>query len=219
MKRIIIVLIGGFFCTGACSQVLTTDPALTAAHIANGTVENSSMKAIKDKQTSIESLQTTTAATVSFINEWQQKTYNGLLYVSSTVKSAYQVYQCYRILQTILQYESDMMAVSKSNPVALAFALKFQVEMVTRASDSYAQIAELILRENDSKLLMDAGERVRLLNQVMLDLQVIEALSASSFFRVKWAVSQGIINTLNPFRGIINQDGNIVKGIMSSWKW
>lgn len=112
-----------------------------------------------------------------------------------------------------------MMSVSKSNPVALAFALKFQVEMVTRATDSYAQIAELIIKENDSKLLMDAGERVRLLNQIMLDLQVIEALSASSLFRVRWAVSQGIINTLNPFHGIINQDGNIVKNIMSSWKW
>src|SRR3954453_5617136 len=79
-------------------QILTTDPALTAAHIANGTIENSSMSAIKDKQTSIESLQATTASTVSFINQWQQKTYNGLLYVSSTVKNAYQIYQCYRLL-------------------------------------------------------------------------------------------------------------------------
>ena len=219
MKKLVTPFICSLVSLFGYGQILTTDPALTAAHIANGTIENSSMSEIKDKQTSIETLQATTASTVSFINDWQQKTYNGLLYVSATVKNAYQIYQCYLILQSILKNESEMMTVSKSNPVALAFALKFQAEMVTRASDSYAQIAELIIRENDSKLLMDAGERVRLLNQIMLDLQVIEALSSSSLFRVKWAVSQGIINTLNPFRGIVNQDGNIVKNIMSSWKW
>lgn len=219
MKKILILsccALASHFCSG---QVLTTDPTLTAALMANGTLENSSMSDIKNKQTAIESLQTTTASAVSFINNWQQKTYNGLLYVSSTVKSAYQIYECYKILQSIISNESKMMSSAQKNPVALAFALKFQTEMVTRATNSYAQIAELIIKENDSKLLMDAGERVRLLNQIMTDLQVIEALSASSYFRVKWAVSQGIINTLNPFRGMINQDANIVKDIMSSWKF
>lgn len=205
-----------YFCSG---QVLTTDPTLTAALILNGTLENSSMNDIKKKQTAIESLQATTASAVSFINNWQQNTYHGLLYVSSTVKSAFQIYECYKILQSIVTNESRMMKAAKSNPVALAFAVKFQTDMVTRAANSYAQIAELIIKENDNKLLMDAGERVRLLNQVMSDLQVIEALSASSYFRVKWAVSQGIINTLNPFHGIINRDANIVKDIMGSWKF
>lgn len=201
------------------AQVVTTDPVLTATLIANGTLENSSMNDIKNKQTAIESLQTTTASAVSFINSWQQKTYNGLLYVSSTVKSAYQVYECYKILQSIIDNESKMMNTARKNPVALAFALKFQTEMVTRATNSYAQIAELIIKENDSKLLMDAGERMRLLNQVMMDLKVIEALAASSYFRVKWAVSQGIINTLNPFQGLVNRDANIVKDIMGTWKF
>jgi hypothetical protein len=219
MKKVFLFscyILASCFCSG---QVLTTDPILTGALIGSGTLENSSMSDIKNKQTAIESLQTTTASAVTFINNWQQKTYNGLLYVSSHVKSAYQIYECYRILKSIVSNESQMMSSAKKNPVALVFALKFQAEIVTRATNSYAQIAELIIKENDSKLLMDAGERVRLLNQIMSDLQVIEALSASSYFRVKWAVSQGIINTLNPFRGMINQDANIVKDIMNSWKF
>ena len=204
------------FCFG---QVVTTDPVLTAALIANGTLENSSMNDIKKKQTAIELLQATTASAVSFINSWQQKTYNGLLYVSSSVKSAYQVYECYKILQSIIDNESKMISTARKNPLALAFALKFQSDMITRATSSYAQISELIIKENDSKLLMDAGERMHLLNQVMSDLKVIEALAASSYFRVKWAVSQGIINTLNPFQGLINRDANIVKDIMGTWKF
>jgi hypothetical protein len=219
MKKLCMVVCSALVSSFCIGQVVTTDPVLTAALIANGTLENSSMNDIKKKQTAIESLQATTASAVSFINSWQQKTYNGLLYVSSSVKSAYQVYECYKILQSIIDNESKMISTARKNPLALAFALKFQTDMITRATNSYAQISELIIKENDSKLLMDAGERMRLLNQVMLDLKVIEALAASSYFHVKWAVSQGIINTLNPFQGLINRDANIVKDIMGTWKF
>lgn len=219
MRKLCMVVCSALLSSFCFGQVVTTDPVLTAALIANGTLENSSMNDIKKKQTAIESLQATTASAVSFINSWQQKTYNGLLYVSSSVKSAYQVYECYKILQSIIDNESKMISTARKNPLALAFALKFQTDMITRATNSYAQISELIIKENDSKLLMDAGERMRLLNQVMLDLKVIEALAASSYFHVKWAVSQGIINTLNPFQGLINRDANIVKDIMGTWKF
>lgn len=219
MKKFCVVVCSALVSSFCFGQVVTTDPVLTAALIANGTLENSSMNDIKKKQTAIESLQATTASAVSFINSWQQKTYNGLLYVSSSVKSAYQVYECYKILQSIIDNESKMISTARKNPLALAFALKFQTDMITRATNSYAQISELIIKENDSKLLMDAGERMHLLNQVMSDLKVIEALAASSYFRVKWAVSQGIINTLNPFQGLINRDANIVKDIMGTWKF
>jgi len=217
------ILLGVSLCwllnLGAKAQTLTIDPVLTPTIILTGVAENNAMSDIKDNQNKIEALQTATAATVTFINDWQKKTYNGLLYVSSTLKNVYQVVECGLVLEKIYDYESKMLSEAGKNPIALAFASKLQVDMVTRAINSFTSIQTLILKEKDGNLLMDAGERMKLLNNVLMDLRVIESLAASSYFKVKWAVSQGIINSINPFGGITNKDAAITKDILSTWKF
>ncbi len=141
------------------------------------------------------------------------------MYVSSTVKNVYQVYECYKVLKSIYENESNMLAEAQKNPIALAFALKMQEELITRAIGYYGQIQELILKEGDKNLLMDAGERARLMNSLLQDLSVVNGFAYASYFKVRLVVKQGIISSLNPFAGMVNQDSKIIKDILGKWKF
>lgn len=202
----------------SAAQKLVIDPVLAAITGASAIVENESYDKIKDKQKAIEVLQAATVTTTEFINQWQKKIYNGLLYVSSTVNNAYQIYDAGRILANIYDLERKMMEEAKKEPLALIFAVKYQKEMVIRAIEYYNQIQQFILKTGDEKLLMNAGERTLLLNQVLESLRVIESYAVSSYYKVRHAVMNGIIKTLNPFGAFVNRDAQIVKDILNRWK-
>lgn len=200
------------------AQTLTVDPILSGVTIASSALEDISYTTIKKKQTSIEALQASTLVFTNAINNIQNKLYKGLLYVSSTVHNAYQIYDCYTLLKSIYENESKMISEARKNPLALIFAVKFQNEMVVKAIAYYGQINEFILKENDEKLLMDAGERTLLLTTILEDLRAIESYAVSSYYKVHWAVQDGIIKTLNPFGNFVNKDVQIAQDILKNWK-
>ncbi|HAO05676.1 MAG TPA: hypothetical protein DCQ50_01570 [Chryseobacterium sp.] len=200
------------------AQKLVIDPVLAAITGASAIAENASYDKIKDKQKAIEVLQAATVTTTEFINQWQKKIYNGLMYVSSTVNNAYQIYDAARIVGNIYELERKMMEEAKKEPLALIFAVKYQREMVIRAIEYYNQIQQFILKTGDEKLLMNAGERTLLLNQILESLRVIESYAVSSYYKVRYAVMNGIIKTLNPFGSFVNRDAQIVKDILNRWK-
>ena len=221
MKKITvwICLLPLAFCPKPIQAQLYTDPVLDGITVTNGVLENQAYSDMKSNQNKITELQTATAATVTFINEWQKKMYNGLLHVSATVKNAYQIIECYQALQKISDYESKMLAEAQQNPLALTFSLKYQELVVTKAIQYYNDIDQLILKEDDEKLLMDAGERTRLLNRVLTDLNVLAGYSYSAYLKVHWAVINGIVNTLNPFASYVNKDKQIVSDVLKKMKF
>jgi uncharacterized protein YqgQ len=219
MKKASVVFTLIFFAFKTSSQVLVFDPALSTGLAINGVREDNSLAEIKQKQVLIQSLQSATVSTVNFINDWQKKTYEGLMYVSSSVKNVYQVYECGRVLSKIYENESNMITEAKKNPIALGFATKIQAEMITRAIGFYGQIQQLILKEGDKNLLMDAGERTKLMNELLQDLYVINALAYSSYLKVRLVVRQGLINSINPFANFVNRDAAIVKEVIGKWKF
>lgn len=201
------------------AQEIVFDPMLSAGLAVNGKREDNSLQAIKEKQATIQNLQAATVSTVNFINDWQKKTYNGLMYVSGSVKNIYQVYECARVLQNIYDCQSKMISEAQKNPLALSFATKTQTEMISRAISMYGQIHELILKEGDKNLLMDAGERTRLMNGLLGQLNVINAYAYSSYLKVRLVIRQGLINSINPFATYVSRDAQIVKDVLGKWKF
>lgn len=204
---------------GLMAQVLVSDPALAAITLGNGITEHNAHEQIKEKQRAIEALQASTASVVSFINSWHQKMYEGLVQVSGAVSDAYQVKECFDVLSDIYGLERDMLKEAQANPLALGFAVRFQREMVVKAMQYYQEIHAFILKQDDERILMDAGERTTLLNKILTDLRAIKALAATSCYRVRWAVKNGIINTLNPFASFVNRDARIVQDILKKWQY
>jgi len=219
MKKLLLLYIFlSFISRNVQAQKLVIDPVMAGITTANAIIENNSYDKIKDNQNAIEKLQAATVVTTEYINKWQKKLYDGLLYVSSTVNNAYQVYDAARILGNIYDLERRMMQEARKEPLALIFAVKYQREMILHAIQYYNQIHELILKVGDEKLLMNAGERTLLLNQVLESLRVIESYAVSSYYKVRYAVMNGILKTLNPFGSFVNRDAQIVKDILGRWK-
>lgn len=219
MKKLLLLYIFlSFISRNVQAQKLVIDPVMAGITTANAIIENISYDKIKDNQNAIEKLQAATVVTTEYINKWQKKLYDGLLYVSSTVNNAYQVYDAARILGNIYDLERRMMQEARKEPLALIFAVKYQREMILHAIQYYNQIQELILKVGDEKLLMNAGERTLLLNQVLESLRVIESYAVSSYYKVRYAVMNGILKTLNPFGSFVNRDAQIVKDILGRWK-
>ena len=194
------------------------DPFLAGAIIVANSSENSNYNAIKDNQDAIQRAQDATIVVVNQVNQIQNKIYNGLQQVSSVLKNAYQIKECLQCLNDIFSYEMDMLAEAKKNPLALAFALKIQNEMVTKATAYYADINGFVLKSNTKDLLMDAGERGRLMYKILLDLDALRTLSAYSYYKVHLAVMQGIINSMNPFKGYVDIDRKIADDLLANWK-
>jgi hypothetical protein len=218
MKRLLItllILIGTDFIEAFGQNI---DPFLEGAIIVANTTENTNYNKIKDNQTAIQRAQEATIVVVDQVNQIQNKIYKGLMQVSSVLKNAFQIKECLQALQDIISYESDMLAEAKKNPLAIAFALKIQTEMVNKAVAYYADISTVILKANTKDLLMDAGERETLLYKVQLDLNTLRAMAAYSYYKVHLAVMQGIINNFNPFKGYVDIDGKIVKDLLANWK-
>jgi hypothetical protein len=218
MKRLLItllILIGTDFIEAFGQNI---DPFLEGAIIVANTTENTNYNNIKDNQTAIQRAQEATIVVVDKVNQIQNKIYKGLMQVSSVLKNAFQIKECLQALQDILSYESDMLSEAKKNPIAIAFALKIQTEMVNKAVAYYADISTVILKANTKDLLMDAGERETLLYKVQLDLNTLRAMAAYSYYKVHLAVMQGIINSFNPFKGYVDIDGKIVKDLLANWK-
>ena len=200
------------------AQTLNVDPAMTSAVIVSGVNENVNLNDIKAKQNAIITAQTATMGLINKINGYQQKTLDGLRYVSTTVKNTYQIARAYKVLMSIYDYQSKMLSECVKDPLASLLAYKVEKEMVEKAIKSYSQIATLILNENDN-FLMDSGDRTKLLFNILTDLEVIEGFSYAAYYTVHVAVMNGVLKTLNPFNHIINNDANIVKNIMSTWKF
>jgi hypothetical protein len=201
------------------AQTLAIDPTLTFMVGGAAGMEKSSMNKLIKKQNIIEKAQTLTVATVNQINRVQDKLYKGLTYVDNTVRNIWQVTACAEVLADAVKYESKMLKEAKRNPAALAFAMKTQKELFKRGTTLYSSINQFILKANDKEILMDAGERVRLLNGVLQDLEVIRALAYSSYITVRMIIMEGILNHINPFKYYGYSDAQIVSSIMRNWKF
>src|SRR5664279_3386586 len=218
MKRVVITICI-LMCAGFMkSDAQNIDPFLEGAIIAANTSENTNYNNIKNNQTAIQRAQEATIVVVDQVNQIQNKIYKGLMQVSSVLKNAFQVKEGLQALNDILSYESDMLAESKQNPLALAFAVKIESEMVDRAVASYTDISTVVLHANTKDLLMDAGERETLLYKIQLDLNTLSGMAAYAYYKVHLAVMQGIINSFNPFKGYVDVDGKIVTDLLTNWK-
>lgn len=194
------------------------DPFLEGAIIASNASENANYRNIKNNQAAIQRVQEATIVVVDQVNKIQNKIYKGLMQVSSVLKNAYQIKECLQALNDILSYQVDMLSEARQNPLALVFALKIQSEMADKAIAYYTNISAFVLKANTKELLMDAGERGRLLYKIQLDLNTLRAMAAYSYYKVHLAVMQGIINSFNPFKGYVDVDEKIVKDLLANWK-
>jgi hypothetical protein len=204
MKQILFLpfVLLGLMC-GA--QTIVTDPVADGLIAANGAAQNSRLDNMNNHLTLIQAAQTAALANLTFINTIQNDIYNGLKTVSSTLRNATDIIVCGEIANNIYTWQSKMISAAGSDPVLLAFAEKSEYQVILKATDLITYIQTTILHEG-SDLLIDAGDRAKLINHVKDELSVICGASYGAYRAVWTAGKVGLLKSLNPYKGYINMD-------------
>lgn len=200
------------------AQVIVVDPALLAATIAGDAAEKSRLDEIKANQTTIERYQKLAVSELIFINDWQKKMYEGLTEVAGILRDVNQVRQAAVIVSDIVQYQKKTVEYAGRAPHLVLFAEKSETEFVERASGLVLYINTVALK-GGKKMMMDAGERAKLINYVVTELRLLRASAYSAQKQMYWAKRDGIWGSLNPWQGYVNQDKRIMKDILRDTKF
>ncbi|MBS1666682.1 MAG: hypothetical protein JST58_04825 [Bacteroidetes bacterium] len=194
------------------------DPVLDGATIAGFVLENENYTKIKDKQNAIEALQATVVATTASINDWQKKIFKGLTTVKQNVQNAWQIYECYTLLKQLYNNESKMISEGSSDPLAYVLVAKAQTELVNKGISYYDQISTLLVQES-SDMIMDAGERLSLMNKILADIRTLDNIAYQCYLKVHFTVINGLWKGLLGTSKILNQDAQLMNSTLKNWKF
>lgn len=200
------------------AQTVSVDAAMSAAIGTQAVLEGESASKTHKLQDKIKDAQDLITLETNRLKAVHNKFYKGLTEVSKSIKNAYQVVEAAKIVTRIINYQSDMLTAAQPNELALAFALKSERRMLVQATKLLTTIEAIVIKSKDKNVLLNAGQRTMMLNDILIQLRIMEAISWRSYYTVKTVVSQGIINSLNPFKDYVNRDKQIVTDIVMSIK-
>jgi hypothetical protein len=143
----------------------------------------------------------------------QNMIYNSLANVDGTLKNGLAVRQIAAIIAEISSQCSQMAMLAKDDPALLLFAQDVAGQLKDRGLKLITEVSSFVLKEGDN-VLMDYEKRDQLLRKIVLELQVMRALSYSMYKSMYWARERGIFKSADPFQQFINQDTRLADGLI-----
>jgi hypothetical protein len=148
----------------------------------------------------------------------QDMIHHALATVDGTLKNGLAVKQVAEIISDITSQTTQITALAKDDPLLLLFAQQNTEQMKTRGINLVFEVSAFILKEGDN-VLMDYEKRDFLLHKVILDLEVMRALSYSIYKTMYWGKVNGVIKSANPFQGFINQDTHLADRLLLQYQF
>ncbi|MDP9047516.1 MAG: hypothetical protein M3N14_05220 [Bacteroidota bacterium] len=200
------------------AQDVVIDPQHLATVIENGAVQSSAESTHNNYLGKINDNLQTINTNVGSLVLAQTMIYEGLSNVNSALKNGMAVKDMALIVSDIISYTNQTLALAKSEPYLFLFTQKFGTEIQGRATRLVTDVSAFILKEGDN-VLVDYNSRDQLLRHVRLELQIIDGLAYGAYRAVFWAKQKGIVASLNPYSGFINQDKTFVEDIIRNAKY
>ena len=147
----------------------------------------------------------------------QDMIHQSLATVDGTLKDGLAIKQVAEIIGDITTQCSQITNLAKADPLLLLFAQQNAEQMKTRGINLVSEVSSFILKEGDN-VLMDYEKRDFLLRKVILDLQVMRALSYSIYKTMYFAKLNGVIKSADPFQGFINQDTHLADQLLLQYQ-
>lgn len=144
--------------------------------------------------------------------------YRSLSNVNSALKDGLAVRNMSVIIADITGYVQKALSLARSDPALLLVANRITAQMRTRATMLLSDVSGYILKDGDN-VLANYSARDELLQKVTQQLQILDGLAYGAWRAMYWAKERGIISTLNPFAGYINQDKIFVNQIILNAKY
>lgn len=130
---------------------------------------------------------------------------SSLVQVNKALKSGLQVKQIIEISNNIISESNSIIEIAGSEPYLLLFAEDMSRQTKIRAVNLVTEVSAFVLKEGDN-VLMDYEKRDALLFKIVLELRVLRSMVYGIYRSMYWAKLNGVLKTLNPYRGFINQD-------------
>ncbi|MFC4143536.1 hypothetical protein ACFSNA_02510 [Pedobacter mendelii] len=130
---------------------------------------------------------------------------SSLSQVDQGLKSALAVRQIGSLVAEIAMESNEMIEMAKSDPHLLLLAEAVSQQLRDRGINLFSEVSTFVLKEGEN-VLMDFEKRDALLKKIALELRVISALVFSMKKSMYWAKTNGLLRSLNPYQGFINQD-------------
>lgn len=211
------VLLFLFFTGSVFGQAVYIDAAVSGATAAHAAVINSQLDATNERLTLIERGQLAITGNLTIVNTMQDKIYKGLSEVSSILTNLSNVQEIGRMATAISSDLKDVMELAGENPALLLFAERNATMFQQRATSLALEVSNFVLKGGEANL-MDAGERTKLINQVLTEMIILRSYTYGMYRSMYFAQMKGFVRALNPFQGYINIDIQLAQDIARKTK-
>jgi hypothetical protein len=201
-----------FIAGSAFGQTVYVDPAVSAASAAHSAVINSQLRATNERLTLIERGQLAITGNLTIVNSMQDKIYKGLSEVSSILTNLSNVQEIARMATAISGDLNEVMTLAGENPALLLFAERNATLFQQRATSLALEVSSFVLKGGENNL-MDAGERSKLINQILTEMVILRSHTYGMYRAMYFAQMKGFVKALNPFQGYINVDIQLAQDI------
>ena len=112
---------------------------------------------------------------------------------------------------------SDVIDLAGENPALLLFAERNATMFQQRATSLALEVSSFVLKGGENNL-MDAGERSKLINQILTEMVILRSYTYGMYRSMYFAQMKGFVKALNPFQGYINVDIQLANDIVRKTK-
>lgn len=219
MKKLsLYVLILSFRVLPGFAQQYVVDPWHVAAIAENAAVRSSAESTHEQYLGKINNNINDLNTNVSSVVLAQTMIYEGLSNVNAALKNGLAVKNVAVTVADMTYYINQALDLAKSQPYLLTFASNIAAEMRQRALALVSDVSGYVLKEG-SNVLADYNSRDQLLRKVTMELQILDGLAYGAWKAMYWAKERGIIASINPYAGFINQDKTFVSQIIQNAKY
>lgn len=201
-----------FLSGSAFAQAIYVDPAVSGATAAHSAVIHSLLSATNDRLTLIERGQLAITGNLTIVNSMQDKIYKGLSEVSSILTNLSNIQEIARIATGISSDLQDVVNLAGENPALLLFAERNATLFQQRATSLALEVSSFVLKGGGNNL-MDAGERSKLINQILTEMIILRSYTYGMYRSMYFAQMRGFMRALNPFQGYIQVDIQLAQDI------
>jgi hypothetical protein len=217
-KLIIILLLALGFKLSADAQEIVYDPQHLAAVFENGAVRSIAEATHNQYLGKINNNLDNINTNVSSVVLAQAIIYNGLANVNSALKNGLAVKNMAVLIDEMISYLDQCLALAQAQPYLLLFATGIENEMQGRAISLVSDVSGYILN-GDGSVLADYNSRDQLLRKVTQQLEILDSLAYGAWRAMYWAKERGIIASINPYAAWINKDKAFVAQIIANAKY
>jgi len=147
----------------------------------------------------------------------EQLIYACLTQVENGLKSAQALRGIGELSAEIIAESNAVLDAARSSPALLLFAQGTCTQLRDRGLRLVQQVSAVVIKEGEN-LLMDYASRDQLLKKISLELKTIRALLYSIKKCMYWAKVNGMLKTVNPYKGFINTDKRMVENLLLNLK-